>query len=264
MTAYSFFGCDYNAGFAGITHGHGLNTFHELSKENILKTRDDFLKLILTAYANKYRTMQLLFSTEEELTEDEKIMHFRGLLKAMKGNEKNSIPLPSVLKLQFNRSKYISQFWLGKLTEADHPEENGWSILDSKLELKMQDLRDKYYCLPNELLKGCGCKSTVCTKRCQCVKREQKCSRLTCKSCKCFKRQKENEDDDVVLSSRFQDFIDQMGSSEDESEIENEESDDESGDESGDESDLESEVESELSGFDLQGCNSEDEFGLSF
>ena len=96
------------------------------------------------------------------------------------------------------------------------------------------------------------------------MKREQKCSRFTCKSCKCFKRQKENEDDDVVLSSRFQDFIDQMGSSEDESEIENEESDDESGDESGDESEVESEVESELSGFDLQGCNSEDEFGLSF
>ena len=128
----------------------------------------------------------------------------------------------------------------------------------------MQDLRDKYYCLPNELLKGCGCKSTVCTKRCQCVKREQKCSRFTCKSCKCFKRQKENEDDDVVISSRFQDFNDQMGSIEDESEIENEESDNESGDESGDESEVESEVESELSGFDLQGCNSEDEFGLYF
>ena len=95
----------------------------------------------------------------------------------------------------------------------------------------------------------CGCKSSKFTNRCQCVKRKQNCSRFTCKSCHCFKRQKDDEDEDLALSSRFQNFLDQLSSSEEDST-----------DESGDENAQESYSDSEIDDFALNIDNSEDEF----
>jgi hypothetical protein len=37
LTAYAYFGCDYNPGFHQITHGHGLNTFHDFLKKQSLE-----------------------------------------------------------------------------------------------------------------------------------------------------------------------------------------------------------------------------------
>jgi hypothetical protein len=69
------------------------------------------------------------------------------------------------------------------------------------------------------------------------------------KNCQCFKRQKDNEDEDLALSHRFQDFLDQLSSS-----------DDQSTDESGDENEQESYSESENDDSALNISNSEDEF----
>ena len=249
LTAYAYFGCDYNPGFHQITHGHGLNTFHELSKEAVLRTSEDFLKLTLTAYSRKHKSMQKLFQTSDDATVDERIMHMRGVLKAMKGNEKDTIPLPSVLKLHYKRSRYIRKMWLGRLEDHDLPQGNGWISSENRLEINIQDIEDKYFNLPIQLLRGCGCKSAKCGNRCQCVKRDQNCSRFTCKNCQCFKRQKDNEDEDLALSHRFQDFLDQLSSS-----------DDQSTDESGDENEQESYSESENDDSALNISNSEDEF----
>ena len=79
--------------------------------------------------------------------------------------------------------------------------------------------------------------------------RKQNCSRFTCKSCHCFKRQKDDEDEDLALSSRFQNFLDQLSSSEEDST-----------DESGDENAQESYSDSEIDDFALNIDNSEDEF----
>ena len=41
-----------------------------------------------------------------------------------------------------------------------------------------------------------------------------RCSRFTCKACHCYKRTAEHETEDVVLSSRFQDYLNNLSSSE--------------------------------------------------
>ena len=61
-------------------------------------------------------------------------------------------------------------------------------------------------------MKGCFCKGGG-GGRWQCKKdedRANKCSRFTCKSCKCYKRIAETQDENVVLSSRLQDHLDGM------------------------------------------------------
>ena len=59
----------------------------------------------------------------------------------------------------------------------------------------------------------CSCKND-CT-RCKCLKIDaigKKCSRITCKKCNCFRREKENENEDLVLSTQYQDYLDEMSS----------------------------------------------------
>ena len=41
------------------------------------------------------------------------------------------------------------------------------------------------------------------------------CSPFTCKSCKCFKREQESQEENLTLSNQYQDFIDQMSDEED-------------------------------------------------
>ena len=40
------------------------------------------------------------------------------------------------------------------------------------------------------------------------------CSRLLCKNCKCFTKDKEGEDEDIFLSQRYQGFLDDLSSDE--------------------------------------------------
>ena len=53
---------------------------------------------------------------------------------------------------------------------------------------------------------------------CNCQKDELRgntCSPFTCKSCKCFERVQESQEENLTLSNQYQDFIDQMSDEED-------------------------------------------------
>ena len=63
---------------------------------------------------------------------------------------------------------------------------------------------------------SCSCKSK-CTDRCKCKKADsilKTCSRLLCRNCKCFTKDKEGEDEDIYLSQRYQGFLDDLSSDE--------------------------------------------------
>ena len=79
---------------------------------------------------------------------------------------------------------------------------------------QIQDIDDPYYNKPRELLEGCSCKKDcVVSKKCSCMSnanRGKKCSRLTCKSCPCFKRVKDSVNEDLQLSTRYQNFMDDL------------------------------------------------------
>ena len=106
--------------------------------------------------------------------------------------------------------------WTGEPMDYMIPEDFGYYKDESgQYKITVNDLTDDYYSLPQKVVKGCFCKGT-CGGRCQCKKdedRANKCSRFTCKSCHCYKRIAEVETENVVLSSRFQDYLDGMSSS---------------------------------------------------
>ena len=57
--------------------------------------------------------------------------------------------------------------------------------------------------------------------RCKCKKSPEankKCSQLLCRKCKCFKRSIDGDSEDLRLSTQFQEYIDNLSSSEEESE----------------------------------------------
>ena len=79
---------------------------------------------------------------------------------------------------------------------------------------------DEFYRLPQVMMIFCSCKSN-CSNRCKCKKSDsilRTCSRLLCKTCKCFTKDKEGEDEDIILSQRYQGFLDGLSSDESEEE----------------------------------------------
>ena len=77
---------------------------------------------------------------------------------------------------------------------------------------QIQDPDDPYYKKPKALLEGCGCRKQ-CSKKCRClvsVDRGNRCSRLTCKFCACFKREPDSLSEDLELSTAFQKMLDEM------------------------------------------------------
>ena len=84
---------------------------------------------------------------------------------------------------------------------------------------KTQDIEDRYYKVPKQIVHGCSCKGQ-CGNRCSCLKdafRGRTCSRYTCSYCSCFKRVADSEIENLVASKQFQNFMDDLSSSEDES-----------------------------------------------
>ena len=80
---------------------------------------------------------------------------------------------------------------------------------------QIQDTADPYYKKPKDLLEGCGCKKncTLARKKCKCMSNENRgkqCSRLTCKFCPCFKRVTDGLNEDLQLSTTFQNFLDDI------------------------------------------------------
>ena len=80
---------------------------------------------------------------------------------------------------------------------------------------QIQDTGDPYYKKPKDLLEGCGCRKdcTLPGKKCKCISSENRgkqCSRLTFKYCSCFKRAKDGSNEDLQLSTRYQNFMDDI------------------------------------------------------
>lgn len=115
---------------------------------------------------------------------------------------------------QFRRSLYIADGWRQKSGDAS-PGDFGW--VDSKSGVgepcwvvDIQDLDDPYYSKPLEIVKGCSCKNKQkkCT-TCNCKKidlRDKKCTAVTCRSCGCFDRNREQSDDDTLSLSSSTEF----------------------------------------------------------
>ena len=115
---------------------------------------------------------------------------------------------------QYRRSLYIADGWRQKSGDTS-PSDFGW--VDSKSGVgepcwvvDIQDLEDPYYSKPLEIVKGCSCKNRQkkCA-TCNCKKidlRDKKCTPVTCRSCGCFDRNREQSDDDTRSLSSSTEF----------------------------------------------------------
>ena len=218
LKAFIFFGNDCSPGFFNISHGYGMNVWNDTVMEKkscCLVDQKDFLELILKTYETKNSGVKRLFSTETESPSvEERIMKARHVIKTMHGVENETIPLVSVLKLQCLRTQFLFTYWTDSSFKGD-PKRNGWFQVDNELKVQLQDTEDIYYNIPQQMLTSCGCKGNC--KKCKCSKNSainNKCSRLTCKTCKCFIRQTENEGENLALKQQFQDFMDGLSDEE--------------------------------------------------
>ena len=181
LQTYALWGCDYLPGFFGINHGLGMMSFDEFCKKKVISSTNDFLELIMTTYQNKNSLLKRLFPkcTESVYT---RIMNTREVIKAARGVEHLTIPLPSVLELQVLRSEYVAKMWTS-FGSTLNPENFGWKKTEDGFAIKLQDTTDTYYTLTKHVLEGCGCKN-ICGKTCKCLKmkeRAHKCTSLTCR-----------------------------------------------------------------------------------
>ena len=122
-------------------------------------------------------------------------------------SEKETIPLPSTLILHYQRSEFLVEAFTSS-TSMD-PRNCGWT---STLDIKYNSDSDPYISIPKKLFQGCYCKSKC--SQCKCVKDREKgykCSRMTCKNCKCF------EDDEPLVVIEENNITDEEQSSSDES-----------------------------------------------
>ena len=172
---------------------------------------------MLQIYQKKYSTFKRLFP-QESSDISETILGTREILKGAKGCEYEILPLPSVIKLQERRAEIVTLLWTGKLNNED-PKYFGFEMKEDNWKPKLQKNDDHWYSHPKSWIKGCGCRSKCSEKKvCNCQKDELRgntCSPFTCKSCKCFKRVQESQEENLTLSNQYQDFIDQMSDEED-------------------------------------------------
>ena len=83
-------------------------TSHEVYKTKEIENEMDFKSLILKVYESKNRGLKhLIPDSDAEMTIDEKIMKTRSIIKSVKCLERETIPLPSVLRYQFARAEYL-------------------------------------------------------------------------------------------------------------------------------------------------------------
>ena len=124
-------------------------------------------------------------------------------MKGVKGCENEILPLTSVICI-----------WVGELTD-ENPNEFGFEKRNENWKPKLQCDDDPFYTNPKTMLGGCGCKTKCSEKgnRCSCQRNPDRgnkcsCSAFTCKHCKCFKRQKESSEEDLI--NQYQDLMDQL------------------------------------------------------
>ena len=154
---------------------------------------------------------------------EERMIETRSVIKSIRGIENETLPIPSVIKLQHKRSEFLCNYWIDS-TFSDNPSENGWIDNEGVFEVMLQAHNDILYHLPKKMLVSCSCQKKPCSK-CICKKTEEiggQCCIILCKKCSCFKRIQEGDKEDLKLSSQFQSILDAMSSSsEDESEDDN-------------------------------------------
>ena len=139
----------------------------------------------------------------------------REVIKIRRGVESEAVPILSVLDLQVKRSEFITEFWINKDCKLD-PADFGWKESSDKItyNVVLQDENDPMFSESKNLLLGCGCKKT-CSKKCACIRdkmRMNKCARSTCKFCPCYKRNLDGEEENLVASDQFQDFLSAISS----------------------------------------------------
>ena len=151
----------------------------------------------------------------QDCSVEEAILHCRSILKATKGVEKEVIPLPSVLDLQIRRSQFLGEYLVCENYEDVDPLDYGWCYKGGHLVPQIQNEEDPLYSLPKEMMTSCSCKGKC--HKCKCrknVKIGQKCARILCKNCDCFRHTKEAEQEDLILSGQFQLLLDEISSAE--------------------------------------------------
>ena len=210
LRTYIILGNDCTPSFRNYSHTFGLQVFDKLSKESILESEDDFLFFIMKMYQEKNGSLRKM-TIKRNVQIDEQIMEARCILKSVKGVEEEAIPLPSCLKLQFQRSVFQVRSYSSEEIYLN-PEDYGYTKKQVNFEVQLQNQKDPYYLLPKELFKGCSCKSE-CGLKCSCMKtdkRGRKCSKITCK-CSC--------EEDTVRSDLDSDPDDTEGFSGEESDL---------------------------------------------
>ena len=165
-----------------ISHGYGLNIWHEVYKTKKIETEMDFKTLILKVYESKNKGLKHLFpDSDKEMNIDERILETRSIIKSVKCLERETIPLPSVLRFQFARAEYL----FNMMTDDDfvlNPSEKGWALVNSEYQVILQDDKDPLFYLPKQMMTSCSCKNEC--KSCKCRKTIEignKCSRMLCK-----------------------------------------------------------------------------------
>lgn len=202
LTTYIICGCDQNPGFHCIGHGTGLYVCDKLLRTRVLQTHEDFFELILNIYQQKYKGLERYWDNDSQIPLERRTQETRRVIKVMKGVERETIPIVSVLKLQVRRAIFLTEFWTNMDCNLD-PTRNGWrqGVEPGSFEIVLQDESDEYYYLPRHLLMGCQCRKE-CSGRCSCHKDSVRkvCSLITCKYCPCFNRHSTTESIDTVDS----------------------------------------------------------------
>ena len=128
LQTFALAGCDYLPGFFNISHSLALRTWEEMSKTHYFNLQHDFLELILKVYQSKNHRLEDEFSDDMSESVTKRIYQTREVLKLARAAEHLVIPLPSVLKLQVQRSEYVRKMWTNTLEtlEDRDPEKHGW------------------------------------------------------------------------------------------------------------------------------------------
>ena len=174
---------------------------------------EDLCRLIINAYERKYAGV--IYSDKNESIKDD-ITRLRIDLFSRKANEQSTIPLFSVLLLQFLRSCLIFDYWNDTIQPEneqdlkDYVLQNGWmKTKEGDITMKLVECKDPFYTYPRNIIKGCSCKKKNCLK-CSCRCRRF-CS-VKIYKCNCFKYahtdSTETESSEDEIPDSFYDFED--------------------------------------------------------
>ena len=207
LQAFVLFGCDLSPGFVGISHNLALTTFDDITTQKLLVSKEDFLYLILKTYEKKNIGMKRMMNIDDDdISIALRHKQTREIIKIRRGVESETVPILSVLDLQVKRSEFITEFWINKDCKLD-PANFGWKENSDKTtyNVVLQDESDPLFSETQSLLQGCVCKKT-CSKKCSCKTdnmRMNKCARITCRFCPCYKRIVDGEEENLLASDQF-------------------------------------------------------------